>query len=63
MPQCLAEWGEDTAEDRDEYIAENIFWVPPDARWPRSSGTTPCSRTCCPRITPGPLWTSSVSAS
>jgi type I restriction enzyme M protein len=20
-------------EDRDEYIAENIFWVPPDARW------------------------------
>ena len=29
----LAEWGEDAAEDRDEYIAENIFWVPPDARW------------------------------
>ena len=29
----LAEWGEDTAEDRDEYIAENIFWVPPEARW------------------------------
>ena len=22
------------AEDRDEYIAESIFWVPPDARWP-----------------------------
>ena len=21
------------AEDRDEYIAENIFWVPPEARW------------------------------
>lgn len=21
-------------EDRDEYIADNIFWVPPDARWP-----------------------------
>jgi type I restriction enzyme M protein len=20
-------------EDRDEYIAENIFWVPPEARW------------------------------
>ena len=20
-------------EDRDEYTAENIFWVPPDARW------------------------------
>jgi type I restriction enzyme M protein len=22
------------AEDRDEYAAENIFWVPKDARWP-----------------------------
>ena len=31
--QVLAEWGEDAAEDRDEYIAENIFWVPPQARW------------------------------
>ena len=31
----LAEWGEDAAEDRDEYIAENIFWVPPEARWPQ----------------------------
>src|SRR5438874_3949820 len=20
-------------EDRDEYRAENVFWVPPDARW------------------------------
>jgi type I restriction enzyme M protein len=20
-------------EDRDEYVAENVFWVPPDARW------------------------------
>ncbi len=29
----LAAWGEDAAEDRDEYIAENIFWVPPEARW------------------------------
>ena len=29
----LAEWGEETAEDRDEYTAENIFWVPPEARW------------------------------
>ena len=31
--EVLSEWGEDAAEDRDEYIAENIFWVPPDARW------------------------------
>ena len=31
--EALAEWGEDAAEDRDEYIAENIFWVPPEARW------------------------------
>ena len=29
----LAEWGADAAEDRDEYLAENIFWVPPEARW------------------------------
>ena len=29
----LSEWGEDVAEDRDEYLAENIFWVPPEARW------------------------------
>ncbi len=29
----LAEWGEDAAENRDEYTAENIFWVPPEARW------------------------------
>ena len=31
--EVLAEWGQDAAEDRDEYIAENIFWVPPEARW------------------------------
>ena len=31
--EVLAEWGEEAAEDRDEYIAENIFWVPPEARW------------------------------
>lgn len=29
----LDEWGEEAAEDEDEYIAENIFWVPPEARW------------------------------
>ena len=32
--EVLAEWGEVAAEDRDEYIAENIFRVPPKARWP-----------------------------
>ena len=31
--EVLAELGKDAAEDRDEYIAENIFWVPPEARW------------------------------
>ncbi len=31
----LAEWGEEAAEDRDEYTAENIFWVPREARWAR----------------------------
>ena len=29
----LPEWGEDAAEDRDEYVAENVFWVPAEARW------------------------------
>ena len=29
----LAELGEEAADDRDEYIAENIFWVPREARW------------------------------
>ena len=29
----LAEWGEEAAEDRDEYTAENIFRVPSEARW------------------------------
>src|ERR1019366_6499555 len=23
----------DSAEDQDEYLAENVFWVPKDARW------------------------------
>ncbi len=27
------ELGEDFAEDRDEYAAENVFWVPETARW------------------------------
>ncbi len=25
-------------EDRDEYAAENVFWVPPEARWERLQG-------------------------
>ena len=29
----LAEWGEEAAEDPDEYTAEAIFWVPREARW------------------------------
>jgi type I restriction enzyme M protein len=28
----LEEEGADP-EDRDEYLAENVFWVPPEARW------------------------------
>ena len=31
--ELLADAGAN-AEDRDEYLAENIFWVPPEARWP-----------------------------
>ena len=34
----LAEWGREAAEDRDEYTAENIFWVPPEARWANLKG-------------------------
>ena len=29
----LVEEGEGFEEDRDEYLAENIFWVPKEARW------------------------------
>ncbi len=32
--ELLAEYPEG-AEDRDEYAADNIFWVPPSARWSR----------------------------
>ena len=28
MKECVA-----SAEDRDEYLAENVFWVPKEARW------------------------------
>ena len=31
--KVLADLGRDAAEDRDEYRAESIFWVPPEARW------------------------------
>ena len=34
----LEKWGSDAAEDRDEYLAENIFWVPREARWGRLKG-------------------------
>ena len=29
----LEAWGPEAAEDRDEYAAENVFWVPLSARW------------------------------
>src|SRR5260370_41114282 len=29
----LKEAGKEAAEDRDEYLAENVFWVPKQARW------------------------------
>ena len=31
-------------EDRDEYTAENVFWVPQEARWSATSRPTPSSR-------------------
>jgi type I restriction enzyme M protein len=39
--ELLAEYP-DGAEDRDEYSADNVFWVPPAARW--SHGTVNLSR-------------------
>ena len=33
--KVLADWGEEAVEDRDEYTAENIFWVPKEAWWAR----------------------------
>src|SRR5205809_1416201 len=35
--KLAAERGADP-EDRDEYVAVNIFWVPPEARWPYLQG-------------------------
>lgn len=32
--QLCAEGDPDLLEDRDEYTAENVFWVPAPARWP-----------------------------
>ncbi len=29
----LAQEADSDPEDRDEYVADNVFWVPPDARW------------------------------
>ena len=31
--RLLRKFGTETAEERDEYTAKNIFWVPEDARW------------------------------
>lgn len=31
--QLQKDWGEEAAEDADEYRADNIFWVPKEARW------------------------------
>ena len=31
--KMLLEEGEEFEEDRDEYLADNIFWVPKEARW------------------------------
>src|SRR6478672_1819759 len=32
-PEALLAEDPDTAEDPDEYAADNIFWVPQEARW------------------------------
>jgi len=31
----LIEWVNEAAEDRDEYVAKNVVWVPHEARWQR----------------------------
>ena len=33
LRKSLQPEGDRVAEDRDEYLAENVFWVPPQARW------------------------------
>ena len=42
--QELVDEGEGFEEDRDEYLAENIFFVPKEARWDfiASKAMTPC---------------------
>ncbi len=32
-PESMVYQQEETLEDRDEYLAENVFWVVPEARW------------------------------
>ncbi|MBA2662667.1 MAG: type I restriction-modification system subunit M N-terminal domain-containing protein [Bradymonadaceae bacterium] len=36
--ELAAEGDEEALEDRDEYIAENVFWVPKVARWSHIQG-------------------------
>ena len=36
----LASDPEADPEERDEYVSRNVFWVPPEARWPMR-GTSP----------------------
>ena len=51
-------------EDRDEYAAENIFWVPKEARWSHlitsfTPSPRPCSAPWRPPLlmaTGGPVW-------
>ena len=34
----------DVLEDRDEYLAENVFWVPQEARWTAPAGQRQAAR-------------------
>lgn len=51
-------------EDRDEYLAANIFWVPKEARWHvvqmKHKPSPPSETRCCPGSSPAncawPMW-------
>ena len=37
-------------ENRDEYKAENVFWVPPEARWPSIARWKRTHTPCTPKV-------------
>jgi type I restriction-modification system DNA methylase subunit len=52
------EQAERLLEDRDEYTAERVFWVPPEARWQNIQNQAAGRRS--PRSSTTPSWPSSA---